>query len=237
MTQTIDTVIFDLDGTILRQLKGAAALNCPPGTWIDVWRQFFSAAGLVEECRHLTIKYQDSLTNSMTPEGHREFFHKSCELLKRKQAAPVLETFQELPYTPGFFDFCRYLREQGVKTGIVTLSLDAIAQQIKRKAGLDFAVGNEIYLQGDLFTGTGKINVPFGGKGQAVERAYASLGAGRETTAFFGDSGNDVDCWKAVDFPFGMNIDDPYRYLVQANFPDFHQAKEYFQQRQLLTGK
>ena len=230
MNKKIEAVIFDMDGTALKQIKGEESLHCEPDAWIDVWRHFFYAAGFAEECRSLNLKYHDLVTNSMTPEGHREFFQKSCELLKGKSATTLLIAFRELPYTSGFLEFCRYLQGKEIKTGMVTLSLDVIAQQIKQEAGLEYAVGNEIYTdkQG-LFTGTGKINVPFSGKGKAVETVYAALGAWRETTAFFGDSGNDVDCWKAVGLPLGINVNAVYRHLVKESFADFYQAKEYFE--------
>ena len=228
----VKAVIFDMDGTALKQIKGEEALHCEPSAWIDVWRYLFYTAGLAKECRDLTIQYQDPVTNSMTPAGHREFFQQSCELLQGKEAAPVLAAFEKLPYTSGFLQFCDYLRAQNIKIGMVTLSLDAIAQHIKQEAGLEYAIGNEIHVdkQG-LFTGTGEIKVPFGGKGKVVEQACASLGTSREATCFFGDSGNDVDCWKAVGLPLGMNVDLQYRSLVRANFTDFHRAKEYFKKR------
>ncbi len=230
MNRRIEAVIFDMDGTALKQVKGESSLRQEQGAWIDVWQYFFSAAGLAEECRSLTLQYQDPVTNSMTPEGHREFFQKSCGLLKGKSASPILAAFRELPYTLGFIDFCGYLHGNKIRTGMVTLSIDVIAQQIKQEAGLEYAVGNEIYTdEQGLFTGTGKINVPFGGKGKVVEQAYASLGSSRETTCFFGDSGNDVDCWKAVGLPLGMNVDAPYRHLVKESFADFYQAKKYFE--------
>lgn len=230
MKRNIEAVIFDMDGTALTQIKGEEALHCEPSAWIDVWRYLFYIAGLTKEIRDLTAQYQDQVTNSMTPAGHQEFFQQSCELLRGREAAPVLAAFQILPYTSGFLQFCDYLRGQSIKMGMVTLSLDAIAQQIKQEAGLEYAVGNEIHTdEHGLFTGTGKIKVPFGGKGKAVEHAYASLGTSGETTCFFGDSGNDVDCWKAVGLPLGMNIDAPYVHLVWEKFTDFHQAKEYFE--------
>lgn len=236
--ERLQAVIFDMDGTALRQIKGEEALHCEPSAWIDVWRHFFYVTGLAEECRSLTRQYQDLVSNSMTPEGHREFFGKCCELLKGKPATPVLAEFRDLPYTPGFLDFCVYLRNNGILLGMATLSIDAIVQQVKQEAELEFAVGNEIHVDNQgLFTGTGRINVHFGEKGKAVEQAYASLGASHETTCFFGDSGNDVDCWKTVSLPLGMNVDAPYRQLVQTTFTDFHQAKEYFEREILPGGK
>ena len=232
MTPTINTVIFDMDGTALKQIKGEEALHCDSGAWIDVWRHFFYVAGFADECRKLTLQYQDPKTNSMTPEGHREFFQHTVGLLRGKASVPILEQFHDLPYTPGFLSFCGYLHDNGIRTGMVTLSIDAVAQQIKREAGLEMAMGNEIHVdERGLFTGTGKINVPFGGKGEAVKRAYSSLGTSRETTCFFGDSGNDVDCWKTVALPLGVNPDQPYEHLVKAKFKDFYEAKEYFERK------
>lgn len=214
----IHTVIFDMDGTALYQKDKND----------DVWRRFFSAAGLSAECNELVRKYQNSDTNTMPPHLFPEFYAQHCALLQGRSVAPIRDAFTPLPYTPGFLDFCHYLQSYGVKIGLATLSIDAVAQLIKNEASLDMVLANELHTEDGLFTGTGLIKVPFGGKGNAVEKIYATLGATRETTAFFGDSGNDVEGWKAVAYPFGINAS-KYSHLLNDNFTDFFQVQEYFE--------
>lgn len=214
----LQAVLFDMDGTALRQKDKDD----------DTWRRFFGAAGFSEECNELVRKYQNPDTNCIPSELFPEFHARHCALLQGLSVVPVMEAFAQLPYTPGFLDFCHYLQGQGVKTGLATLSIDAVAQLIKNEAGLDMVLANELHAEEGLFTGTGLITVPFGGKGKAVEKIYTALGATRETTAFFGDSGNDVEGWQAVAYPLGINAG-KYSHLLKNNFTDFFEAKEYFQ--------
>lgn len=214
----IQAVIFDMDGTALAQKD----------TSDDVWNRFFAAMGLTEEVKQLRTLYQDYATNTMTRDGHRQFHTAGCRLLTGRNVDLASETTRSLPYTPGFLEFCSYLRKRDVGLGMATLSLAAIAERIKEEAGLKHIIANEIHIADGKFTGMGKINVTFGGKGAAVQELYSLFGATRATTAFFGDSGNDEDAWNAVDHPFGINAKPAYHHLLRANFTDFYQAKEYF---------
>lgn len=217
---TINTVIFDMDGTILQQTASNQ----------DVWSKFFRAADLDNECQEIVKKHHNYETNTTTVENHILLVDKCCKLLAGRDAAPILSTFSPFSYTSGFIEFCGFLRSYDIKLGLATLSIKSIAEIIQAEANLDLVRANDIHIRDGKFTGTGTIYVPMEGKGKAVEEMFTLLGGTRETTAFFGDSGNDKEAWKAVDHPFGINAKTDYHPLLNANFTDFHQAKEYFHQ-------
>ncbi len=219
----INTVIFDMDGTVL---SAGQPSDCY--TWPSLGRY---AGDIEKEWQNLQVKYQDNVINMIPPETYPEFYAKSCALLTGKPAAPILEKFSPLPYTPGFGEFCSYLRRRGIKTGLVTFGVGFIAQKIREEQGLDELIANEIHVDKGIFTGTGRINIQSGEKGKATRKVYEQLGASRETTAFFGDSANDLGPWSEVAYPFGISAPEKYHHLLKANFSDFHQAKEYVELR------
>src|SRR3989338_9028130 len=226
MAKKINAVIFDMDGTVI--YSPPTPQN--PTTWPLLGKY---AGNIEEKWNSIQEKYQDDAINMIPPETYPYFYQESCALLAGKSLASILKKFFPLPYTPGFKEFCSYLREQDIKTGMVTFGVGLIAQKIGNAHNLDYVLANEIHVRNGKFTGTGKINIQSGEKGSAVRKVYELLGATRQTTAFFGDSANDLGPWKEVACPFGILATEKYESLLKANFADFHQAKGYFQQQLL----
>ncbi len=214
----INTVIFDMDGTIAFRNTHDASYD-----------SFFRYMGLEKEMERITEKYHDSVRNVMTPENHKLQFTETVALLKGKSAPASDEVFSSIPYARYFPEFCQYLYSRGVNMGIVTLSLLYAADRIKEENNIRIAYANDIHVEDGRFTGTGKIHVLFGSKGDMVRKAYESLGGSKETTAYIGDSLNDVDCWNAVALPLGVNLHHPdCKKYVHDHFEDFYGVLEFF---------
>ncbi|MEK6950175.1 MAG: HAD-IB family phosphatase [Nanoarchaeota archaeon] len=227
MTTPIKAVIFDMDGTIVYKDTHQAS-----------WHALFSRLGVGAEMERINDKYDDKVTNVMTPENHQRQFAECVALLRGRTAPSIDDLFPTLPYTAGFSKFCSYLQQQGVPTGLVTLSLLMVAEKIQQEQSLQVVRANEIYVQDGKYTGEGKIHVLFGSKGKVVKEVYQELGATKETTAFIGDSLNDIGPWEEVGLPLGINLHHPNcKQHVRAYFDNFHQVKEYFEEQQLLSGK
>lgn len=215
----IKTVIFDMDGTIAFRNTHDAS-----------YASFFRHMGLEREMKQIGDKYDDKVHNVMTTENHRRQFTETVALLNGKAAPTPREIFPSIPYAPGFQQFCQYLRSHEINTGIVTLSLLYAANRIKEENNIQLAYANEIHVENGSFTGTGTIHVLFGSKGKMVQKAYQALGGTKETTAYIGDSLNDVDPWKSVGLPLGVNLHHPdCKGYVQAHFEDFNGVLEFFQ--------
>jgi len=186
--------------------------------------------GLEEQVSEITDKYDDKVLNIMTPENHQRQFRETVALLKGKVAPPPREVFPSIPYAPGFSQFCQYLRSHKIKMGIVTLSILYAANRIKEENDMQFAYANEIHVENGRFTGTGAIHVLFGSKGEVVQKAYQALGATKETTAYIGDSLNDVGPWNSVALPLGVNLHHPdCKKHIDRHFEDFNEILEFFQ--------
>ncbi|MDP3733883.1 MAG: HAD-IB family phosphatase [Nanoarchaeota archaeon] len=223
----IQTVIFDMDGTIAFRNTHDASYN-----------SFFRHMGLEKQVQQITDKYNDKVRNVMTPENHQRQFAETVALLRGKAAPAPEEVFPSIPYAPGFTQFCQYLQSHSVNTGIVTLSLLYAANRIKEENSIQLAYANEIHIENKYFTGTGTVHVLFGSKGEMVQKAYQALGGTRETTAYIGDSLNDVDPWKSVALPLGVNLHHPEcKKYVQAHFADFNEILDFFQKNVELERK
>lgn len=215
----IQTVIFDMDGTI-------AFLNTHDASYAS----FFRHMDLEAQAHEITDKYDNKVLNVMTPENHQRQFAETVALLERKVAPTPREVFPSVPYAPGFQQFCQYLRSHKTDTGIVTLSLLYAANRIREENDMQFAYANEIHVEDGRFTGTGTIHVLFGSKGEVVQKAYQAIGGNRETTAYIGDSLNDVGPWNSVALPLGVNLHHPdCKKQVQAYFEDFNGVLDFFQ--------
>ncbi len=223
MDRNIDVVLFDMDGTAIYQDTHQAS-----------WHTFFSSFGLGAEEERMSAQYHDKVTNTMTPEDHQKQFSECVALLRGRLARSIDDIFPQLPYADGFPEFCSYLQDRGVRTGMVTLSLLPVAEKIQRECGLYLVRGNELHVHDGKYTGEGKIQVLFGRKGQVVKEVLTSLGATKENSAYIGDSLNDIDPWEQVGLPLGINLHHPgCQPYVRAHFDNFHQMKEYFE-RELL---
>lgn len=130
------------------------------------------------------------------------------------------------------------MRSVQIPVGIVTLSLLYAADRIREENDLQLAFANEIHVQDGVFTGTGTLHVRFGSKGRMVQKAYRMLGSTKETTAYIGDSLNDVDPWKSVGLPLGVNLHHgDCEKSVRAHFQDFHEILEYFNEHVQLEAR
>ncbi len=219
MTKKINTVIFDMDGTIGFRNTHDASYN-----------SFFRHMGLEQQAQEITNKYDNKVLNVMTPENHQRQFAETVALLEGRVAPAPQEVFPSIPYAPGFQQFCHYLRSHKINTGIVTLSLLYAANLIKEENDMQSAYANEIYVENGRFTGTGTIHVLFGNKGEMTKKAYQALGGTKETTVYIGDSLNDIDPWNAVGLPFGINLHHPdCKKYVREQFDDFYEIQKFFE--------
>ena len=222
----IDLVIFDLDGTIAHSRNPNATGN---EHMTDAWSTLMEAYGLGEQERAITNKYLIPGANNMTPENHRKQFYETAALLKGHDPRIAIDALEGMPLTPGFGELCKYLRTQRIPHGIVTLTTSLAADIIVKRFNLDFAYANEFGISRGLFNGDGEINVLFGSKGKVVESAIERFGVDSAKTAYIGDSSNDIDPWKVVGHPFGMNNRANLDLYLEDKFTDFYKVLEAFQ--------
>ncbi|MBS3123602.1 HAD family phosphatase [Candidatus Woesearchaeota archaeon] len=212
----LDLVLFDLDGTIVRY----------DGQFQSSWMGLGQALGLEKEWKELTDYYLPR------KEIYSEWFTKQVATLKGLEVELALDKMLPPPYAPGFLEFNTYLREKGVRRGIVSSGLSLVADYVKGQAGLEVALASELGIENGLFTGQGFERVPLHNKGRVVSEVITQLGVNPCRTAYFGDSEYDSPAWKAVSWPFGMNLNkESLKEKVVEYFTDFNEALVFFKRR------
>ncbi len=214
----IKIVIFDLDGTVIFPHAVKSSIN-----------YYGLALGIEKEWEETITRFHRSELNGVLPQEHTTLFQVLSALLKDKPVAPVIEILDNLPYTKGFGTFCSYLQQEGIRTALVSHSDYIVGKKVQAKYSIDCVVTNEYHTYQGRFTGEGTIRVPFGKKGDVVKRVYTLFGADYDSCCYIGDSANDVDPWKAVSVPLGMNIGKQHVPYVLQHFTDFFQVKTYFE--------
>jgi phosphoserine phosphatase len=120
-----------------------------------------------------------------------------------KKHAPHL-TIDELerilaaaPLMPGAITLVKGLREQGVRTAIVSGGIDVLAHRVARELGIDIALANgfRVTETGEL-TGEGIIRVPVNDKESVLAHLQDQLGIPPEETAAVGNSEIDVGLFR-----------------------------------------
>ena len=121
-------VLFDMDGTLLN------------GRTIY---QFAEKIG-----------FQNELNNLIN--SKKKFYEITIEiakLLRGIKKLTLLEIFRKIPLQNNVKKVIKILNEKNIKTAIVTDSYQFVADDLKKKLGMDYAYANKLILKNGIFTG------------------------------------------------------------------------------------
>src|SRR6185503_20190872 len=105
----------------------------------------------------------------------------------------------ELEIAPGAPQALRVLRRLGYRLGVVSGGFSIIVETVRERLGLDFAIGNQVEIEGGRLTGR-LIEPILDGEGKAAAlRAVAEReGVGVEQVVGVGDGANDIPMLQAA---------------------------------------
>jgi phosphoserine phosphatase len=182
--------IFDLDGTLTRERSAWEYIHRRLGIWEGT-----------------AVKFQEAfLRGEIT---YRRFCELDAEVWRGRKASEVKQILQEVPLYEGIDDLVRYLREKGVKLGIISSGLSFLSDWIKERYGFDFAVANELGVTEGILDGKIKIHVPYDQKGKWVREAKRRFKARREGILAVGDSSGDIGMFQMAGFSIAFNSHSP----------------------------
>lgn len=223
----IELCLFDMDGTIV-QYAGSSfqsswdAIGIAAGKgkeWIDVRDLYWSK---IQACAEKKEKEQAQRL-------YAEWFKVDCLLLKDVSIEKISPHIFPPPYTPGFREFCAYLKNHHIRSGIISSGVDLVANQILKELDLNFAIANKLPIIGGKFQGTGELLVSLAEKSELVKTILKEYQIPPEKAAFFGDHINDIPAWKIVGLPIAISPKKPeLKEYVKHSFEDFYQALEFF---------
>jgi len=127
--QKFKLAIFDMDGTLLKD----------KGIFVIAERK-----GFMEELLHL---FKDDT---------RDFYKRSMDIAKLSKGfnkKEYLEIFRTIPIRDDAENVIKELKNKKIKTAIVTDSYQFLADDLKKRLGIDYAFANELVTNGDIITG------------------------------------------------------------------------------------
>ena len=171
-------VVFDLDGTLLRDANSWGAVQRKLGAGYDQvarerWRRYWSGG--------------------MT---RTDFLAEQVADLRGREATLLDEVVAELEYHEGVAAACAALRAAGLRLAIVSAGLSALAKRVADDLGIELHVANVLHVADGLFTGLADIRVPPGGKEPVFQETVAALGVDAAEIVAVGDSSGDIDMFR-----------------------------------------
>ena len=130
----IRLVMFDMDGTLIKG-RGIFVIAEKMGFIDELWK---------------FIKDQ-----------HLEYYEKSIEIAKLSKGfkkEEYLKIFQKVPLQDNIHEVLSELKKKDIKTAIVTDSYQILAEDLRKRLGIDFAFANNLITNDDIITGELKIH-------------------------------------------------------------------------------
>ncbi len=182
--------LFDLDGTLTQEKSAWEYIHRRLGVW----------DGHAE-------KFQDSFVRGEI--SYDEFCRRDAAIWKGMKTIEVKNILREIPFHPGIEEIVAYLKEKGLKLGMISSGLSFLAEWVKEKFGFDYAVANDLVTENGVLTGDIKINVHYDQKAEWVEKACQTFGVKRREILAIGDSSGDIPMFQKCGFSIAFNCFSP----------------------------
>lgn len=123
----------------------------------------------------------------------------------------IARTFRDMPLIDGIQETVACLRDNGIRSVIISGGIDLAADMLVKEFGFDGFIADELcaYEDGRL-TGEGKMNVDLRDKGVEVKRFIEMYGTTTERTVSVGNSFTDIPMFKNSGLSIAFNPTDPY---------------------------
>ena len=179
MRRQIRLAVFDLDGTL---------------TSIDSsWRYLHDAFGTWEKGRIAAKRYRNGEIS------YTEWAETDARCWTGISVVVLLEVLGTIPYRNGVKQVFDQLRQNSVKTAIVSAGLSALADKFARELEADFVEANDLEINDGVLTGGMRVKVSVTEKGKIIQKIAAKAFVRVEEVAVIGDRISDLpldDCLK-----------------------------------------
>lgn len=182
--------LFDLDGTLTTERSAWEYIHRRLGVW----------DGQAEKFQQAYLRHEIS---------YDEFCLLDAAVWRGMKVSAVKRILGEIPLQPGAGELIAYLREKGVRLGIISSGLSFLSERFREEFGFDYAVANDLETEDGLLTGGIRINVHYDQKAEWVEDARRRFGLEQEEIFAVGDSAGDILMFRACGFSIAFNCHSP----------------------------
>jgi len=185
----IDTVIFDLDGTLVRY----HGVN-----FESSWGAIARAAGIAERSRELFEQYFPR------KDAYAEWACEEVKLLKGMRVASIVAEILPAPYASGVREAMDMLRPL-YRLGILSSGVNLVADWVCDDLGMAFARSNLVEVKGGRFTGHTVTEVDLWAKHEALSALAQAHSIELHRVCFVGDNLNDLSVMERVGLSIAAN--------------------------------
>lgn len=172
LNRKIRLVVFDLDGTL---------------TAVDsLWRYLHQALGTWDRGKIAAQKYRRSEIS------YREWAETDARCWAGMPLSQIQQILEQIPYRKGAREVFKALREEHVKTAILSAGLSLFADKAAKELGADLALSNEMETNDGRLTGSIIVKVAVGEKKQIIEQMASLFGVRLNEVALVGDRAYDL---------------------------------------------
>ena len=173
-------VVFDLDGTLVREANSWAAMQRKLGP------------GHAQRQRDRWDRYRAGTLD------REAFLLEQIADLRGQESRLLDEVVAEVEYHEGVAAACETLRAAGVRLAIVSAGITALTGRVAADLGMDLHRANTIHVADGLFTGEVDVEVAPGDKARVFAETVATLGLDPGDVVAVGDSPGDIDMFQAA---------------------------------------
>lgn len=172
MRDSVDLVVFDLDGTLTKVDSTWQYLHMRLGTW--------SAGRLsARDYSKGKIDYVD-------------WARQDSSMWRGVELKKLISIIEEIPYVDGAKETISRLRQDGKLSGIVSAGISLLSDRACEYLGMDFAIANELHVSQGRMTGEVTVKVSLNEKGQVIKNIAKHLRVPLGRCAVVGDNSFDL---------------------------------------------
>jgi len=179
----IKLIAFDLDGVLI---DGCGS-----------WREVHKGLGTTKQAEEHAREYN---AGKITFD---EWARKDASLWYGIEIERIREILDNVKLMPGIEETIPRLKGR-YRIGIISGGLHLMVERIKRKFGMDYAVGNSLLVNDGKVCGVDQL-VDFHGKGKILERVAKDSGVALDECAVIGDFINDIPMFEIAGFKIAFN--------------------------------
>lgn len=198
-------VFFDLDGVIFDKPWHTFVEN---NVAVSSWDILFQALGIYK----IHEKLKDNFINKIFKD-YMEWTDAACNVLKSVglQTQVFDDVIKKRPLTQGALELFQKLKEDGVRTAIISGSFEALAQRASKEVGeVDHILAHcKLHFKDDRLDSWELKGTDYEDKGKFVAQIAKQHNVPLERCAYIGDDVNDISAFQKVGLAIAFNAKKP----------------------------